>query len=75
MKFKIWSTKVSNDDSFEIEKIYPRLAEDKAFEKNGVDSLVNINTISDLLRIGDETKKFLVINCDDKEIRIDDDYF
>ena len=75
MKFKIWSTKVSNDDSFEIEKIYPRLAEDKAFEKNGVDGLVDINTVSDLLRIGDETKNFLVINCDDKEIRIDDDYF
>ena len=75
MKFKIWSTKVSNDDSLEIEKIYPRLAEDKAFEKNGVDGLVDINTVSDLLRIGDETKNVLVINCDDKDIRIDDDYF
>ena len=73
MKFKIWSTKVSNDDSLEIEDLYPRLAEDKEFNK--VDGLVDINTISDLLRIGDETKKFLVINCDDKEIRIDDDYF
>lgn len=75
MEFKIWSTKVSNESSLKIENLYPRLAEDKAFEKNGVDGLVNINTVSDLLRIGDETKNVLVINCDDKDIRIDDDYF
>lgn len=73
MKFKIWSTKVSNESSLKIENLYPRLAEDKEFNK--VDGLVNINTVSDLLRIGDETKNSLVINCDDKDIRIDDDYF
>ena len=73
MKFKIWSVKVSNESSLEIEDLYPRLAEDKEFNK--VDGLVDINTVSDLLRIGDETKNVLVINCDDKDIRIDDDYF
>ncbi len=75
MEFKIWSAKISNNDLLEIENLYPRLTEDKAFKKKGDETFVNLDSVSDLLRIGDETKKFLVIDCDDKDIRIDDDYF
>ena len=75
MKFKIWSVMVDDDDSLSMESFYPRLVEDKNFSKKDKKCFVNIDNISDLLRIGDETKKSLVIDCDNKDIRIDDDYF
>ena len=75
MKFKIWSVMVDNESSLSMESLYPRLVEDKNFSKKRYQCFVNIDNVSDLLRIGDETRKSLVIDCDNKDIRIDDDYF
>ena len=75
MEFRIWSAKVDNDNSLSIKNLYPRLVEDKDFINIDKKCFVNIDNVSDLLRIGKETKKSLVIDSNNKDIRIDDDYF